>query len=153
MSLLGGFPAPAILTHRTAGLDTLRPSQSNVAAFGCSHRAWGPPSTWSAVSLLVALAGCTLLIRFNYDVSDGAWHVRKRQRIQGAMNRHFPMNAMTPMVLFINPRDTADTRRLPTSDDVPRDGKNCPNIVMVRSLTRPNVGNTSEGDQGLVSGW
>lgn len=66
--------------------------------------------------VLVALAGCTLLIRFNYDdLKTVPQHVESVKGYE-AMNRHFPMNAMTPMVLFIkSPETCGHPARLPTS--------------------------------------
>lgn len=66
--------------------------------------------------MLVALAGCTLLIRFNYDdLKTVPQHVESVKGYE-AMNRHFPMNAMTPMVLFIkSPETCGHPARLPTS--------------------------------------
>ncbi len=65
--------------------------------------------------MLVALAGCTLLIRFNYDdLKTVPQHVESVSiRV---MNRHFLMNAMTPMVLFIKSPETCGHHALlPTS--------------------------------------
>lgn len=102
--------------------------------------------------VLVALAGCTLLIRFNYDdLKTVPQHVESVKGYE-AMNRHFPMNAMTPMVLFIKSPRPADTRRACRHrDDVPRDSR----IAQHRDGAGldPTERGTSEGDQGLVSGW
>lgn len=89
--------------------------------------------------VLVALAGCTLLIRFNYDdLKTVPQHVESVKGYE-AMNRHFPMNAMTPMVLFIkSPRDLRTPGALADIEMMSREIAELPNIVMVRGLTRPN---------------
>lgn len=79
------------------------------------------------------------VIRFNYDdLKTVPQHVESVKGYE-AMNRHFPMNAMTPMVLFIkSPRDLRTPGALADIEMMSREIAELPNIVMVRGLTRPN---------------
>lgn len=89
--------------------------------------------------VLVVLASCAGMIRFNYDdLKTVPQHVESVRGYQ-AMNRHFPMNAMTPMILFIHsPRDLRTPSALADIEMMSREIAEMPNIVMVRGLTRPN---------------
>ncbi len=86
--------------------------------------------------VLVALAGCTLLIRFNYDdLKTVPQHVESVKGYE-ATDRHFDERDDL-MVLFIKSPRPSDTARLP-NEMMSREIAELPNIVMVRGLTRSN---------------
>ncbi|KAA1251979.1 RND family transporter [Mycobacterium simiae] len=89
--------------------------------------------------VLAILASSASLIRFNYD--DLKTVPQDVDSVQGynALNRHFPMNSMTPMALFIqSPRDLREPAALADLEMMSRRIADLPDIVMVRGLTRPN---------------
>ncbi|SON63804.1 Sulfolipid-1 exporter MmpL8 [Mycobacterium simulans] len=89
--------------------------------------------------VLAALASSAALIHFNYD--DLKTIPQNVESVKGyeAMNRHFPMNAMTPMVLFVqSSHDLRTPTALADLEMMSRRIADLPNVVMVRGLTRPN---------------
>jgi putative drug exporter of the RND superfamily len=89
--------------------------------------------------VLIALAGCTTVVRFNYD--DLKTMPDSVEAFKGftAMNRHFPMNALTPMVLFIQSNhDLRTPAALADLEQMAARVSQLPDITMVRGLTRPN---------------
>ncbi|BBX73780.1 RND family transporter [Mycobacterium shinjukuense] len=89
--------------------------------------------------VLIVLAGSAGLIRFNYD--DLKTVPQDVESVKGyeAMNRHFPMNSMTPMALLVqSPRDLRTPAALADLEMMSRRIADLPDIVMVRGLTRPN---------------
>ncbi len=92
-----------------------------------------------SVIVLIVLASCAGFIRFNYDDLKTVPQDVDSAKGYTAMNRHFPMNAMTPMVLFIkSPRDLRTPSALADIEMMSRRIAEMPDIVMVRGLTRPN---------------
>lgn len=93
----------------------------------------------ASLVVLIVLASSASLIKFNYDdLKTVPQHVESVQGYE-AMNRHFPMNAMTPMALFVqSPRDLRSPAALADLEMMSRRIADLPNIVMVRGLTRPN---------------
>ncbi|WP_425436872.1 RND family transporter [Mycobacterium palustre] len=90
--------------------------------------------------VLIALASCTSVMRFNYDdLKSMPDSVDSSQGYQ-AMDRHFPQNALTPMVMFI--QSPSHDLRTPTAladlEQMASRVSQVPNITMVRGLTRPN---------------
>ncbi|WP_369807321.1 RND family transporter [Mycobacterium sp. 852002-51057_SCH5723018] len=90
--------------------------------------------------VLIALAGCTTVMRFNYDDLKTMPASVDSSKGYDAMNRHFPMNALTPMVLFI--QSPSHDLRTPTAladlEQMASRVSQLPDISMVRGLTRPN---------------
>ena len=90
--------------------------------------------------VLIALASCTSVMRFNYDDLKTMPNSTDSSKGYDAMNRHFPMNALTPMVLFIK-SPTHDLRTPTALADLEMMASRVaqlPDITMVRGLTRPN---------------
>ncbi|WP_082958284.1 RND family transporter [Mycobacterium alsense] len=90
--------------------------------------------------VLIALASCTSVMRFNYDDLKTMPDSVDSSKGYEAMNRHFPMNALTPMVLFI--KSPTHDLRTPTAladlEMMASRVSQLPDITMVRGLTRPN---------------
>lgn len=89
--------------------------------------------------VLVALASCTSVMRFNYDDLKTMPASVDSSKGYDAMTRHFPMNAMTPMMLFVqSSHDLRTPTALADLEQVANRVSQLPNITMVRGLTRPN---------------
>ncbi len=89
--------------------------------------------------VLIALASCTSVMRFNYDDLKTMPASVDSSKGYAAMNRHFPMNRFTPMVLFVkSSHDLRTPTALADLEQVASRVSQLPNITMVRGLTRPN---------------
>lgn len=89
--------------------------------------------------VLLTLASCTSVMRFNYDDLKTMPASVDSSKGYDAMNRHFPMNALTPMVLFIkSSHDLKTPAALADLEQMANRVSQLPDITMVRGLTRPN---------------
>ncbi len=89
--------------------------------------------------LLGSLAACTSVMRFNYDDLKTMPDSVDSSKGYEAMNRHFPMNALTPMILFIkSSHDLRTPTALADLEQLASRVSQVPGITMVRGLTRPN---------------
>ena len=92
----------------------------------------------ASLIVLISLATCTSVMRFNYDDLKTMPAVDS-SRGYDAMNRHFPMNAMSPMVLFVkSSHDLRTPAALADLEQMASRVSQLPDITMVRGLTRPN---------------
>ena len=64
----------------------------------------------ASLVVLITLAACTSVMRFNYDDLKTMPDNVESSKGYKAMNRHFPMNALTPMVFFISHPTTCGRR-------------------------------------------
>ncbi|MGZ4583093.1 MAG: MMPL/RND family transporter [Mycobacterium sp.] len=93
----------------------------------------------ASLIVLITLAACVGVVRFNYDDLKSMPDNVESSKGYDAMNRHFPMNAMTPMVLFLeSSHDLRTPAALADLEQVAARVSQLPNITMVRGLTRPN---------------
>ncbi|MDR3662109.1 MAG: RND family transporter, partial [Mycobacterium sp.] len=98
------------------------------------------PLTHLAASLavLLALAGCATLVRFNYDnrkdlAPDAASNVA-----YNALNKHFPVSTtMQQFVLIQSPHDLRAPKSLADMEQMAQRIAQLPNIDAVRGITRP----------------
>jgi len=89
--------------------------------------------------VLVSLASCTLLVRFNYDDMRALPSDVASVAGYNVMDRHFPQNMMTPMMLFIkSPRDLRTPSSLADMEQMASRIAQLPDIIAIRGLTRPN---------------
>jgi RND superfamily putative drug exporter len=89
--------------------------------------------------VLITLAACTSVMRFNYDDLKTMPASVESSKGYDAMNRHFPMNAMTPMFLFVkSSHDLRTPAALADLEQMASRVSQVPGITMVRGLTRPN---------------
>lgn len=98
----------------------------------------------ASLIILAILAGSSTLVRFNYN--DLKALPADVESVQGfaAMDRHFPQNMMTPMILFIkSPRDLRAPSALADMEQMAARISQLPDIIAIRGLTRP-TGNTLE---------
>jgi RND superfamily putative drug exporter len=90
--------------------------------------------------VLVILASCVCLARFNYDDLKS---MPQSVSVDGfaTMDRHFPANSMTPEALVIrSPDDLRTPAALADLEQMAQRVSQVPGITMVRGLTRPNGG-------------
>ena len=94
----------------------------------------------ASLIVLVILASSAMLMKFNYDDLKTVPQDVESVRGYEAMNRHFPQNSMTPMMLFVqSSKDLRSPSALADLEhDVAQDRRDARIIVMVRGLTRPN---------------
>jgi putative drug exporter of the RND superfamily len=90
--------------------------------------------------VLIALASCTSVMRFNYDDLKTMPSSVDSSKGYDVMNRHFPANSLTPMVLFIKSpsHDLRTPSALADLEQMAARVSQLPDITMVRGLTRPN---------------
>ncbi len=89
--------------------------------------------------VLAILASSTLLVRFNYDDLKALPEDVDSVAGYNAMDRHFPQNMMTPMMLFIkSPHDLRSPTALADLELMVSRVSQLPNIIAIRGLTRPN---------------
>ncbi len=92
-----------------------------------------------SLTVLITLAACTSVMRFNYDDLKTMPSSVDSSKGYEAMTRHFPMNAMTPMVLFVkSSHDLRTPSALADLEQMASRVSQLPDITMVRGLTRPN---------------
>lgn len=88
---------------------------------------------------LIVLAGSASLIHLTYEDLKTLPQDVDSVRGYAEINRHFPMNAMTPMVLFIkSPSDLRTPTALADLEQMATRISQLPDVVMVRGLTRPD---------------
>jgi len=89
--------------------------------------------------VLIALASCTSVMRFNYDDLKTMPSSVDSSKGYDAMTRHYPMNAMTPMFLFVqSSHDLRTPKALADLEQMAARVSEVPGVIMVRGLTRPN---------------
>lgn len=104
------------------------------------------PKTHFVVSLLVLiiLAGCASLVRFNYDDRKTLPASVESNLGYAAMDRHFPVNSTIPQYIFIrSPHDLRSPKALADLEQLAQRVSQLPGVVLVRGITRP-TGETLE---------
>jgi putative drug exporter of the RND superfamily len=92
----------------------------------------------ASLIVLIILASCAGLVRFNYDDLKSLPPSVDSARGYDAMDRHFPQNVMTPEVLLVtSPQDLRTPAALADLEQMAQRVSQLPDIVMVRGLTRP----------------
>lgn len=93
----------------------------------------------ASLIVLVMLASCTSLARFNYDDLKALPADSSSVIGSAAMDRHFSPNLMSPMVLFVtSPRDLRQPTALADLEQMAQRVAQVPHIIAIRGLTRPN---------------
>lgn len=98
------------------------------------------PVTLLAASLviLLALAACTSLIRFNWDDRKNLPTDAPSNQAYEVMNKHFPISGTLQQFLFIqSPADLRSPKALADMEQMAQRIAQLPNIDVVRGLTRP----------------
>lgn len=99
------------------------------------------PKTYLAASVIVllALAGCASLARFNYDSRKTLPPSAPSAQGYTALGRHFPVNSSIPAYLLVSsPRDLRSPRALSDLEQMAQRISQLPDIDAVRGITRPS---------------
>jgi RND superfamily putative drug exporter len=92
----------------------------------------------ASLIVLIILAGCTTLIRYNYDDRKALPDSVESSVGYAAMDRHFSVNATIPQYLFIqSPHDLRTPQALADMEQMAHRVSQLPGIEMVRGITRP----------------
>jgi RND superfamily putative drug exporter len=133
------LPAILVLTGRRGWI---KPRRDLTTTFLATHRnthcaaATDPPGC--EPDRAVRLAACSSMVRFNYDDLKSLPDDADSSKGYDAMNRHFPMNSMSPLVLFIqSSHDLRTPNALADLEQMAGRVSQLPDIIMVRGLTRP----------------
>ena len=98
------------------------------------------PARYLAASLvvLVALAGCSALVRFTYDDRKQLPAADPSSIGYVALERHFPVNQMLPEYLFVqSPHDLRTPTGLADLEQMAQRVSQIPGVAAVRGVTRP----------------
>jgi RND superfamily putative drug exporter len=98
------------------------------------------PKTHLVASLivLIALASCASLVRFNYDSRKTLPQSAESARGYAVIGRHFPVNSSIPeYVLVSSPADLRTPRSLSDLEQMAQRISQLPGIEAVRGITRP----------------
>lgn len=98
------------------------------------------PKTHLVASLivLVLLAGCAGLARYNYDDRKTLPGSVESAAGFAAMARHFPLDSILPEYLFVqSPHDLRTPKALADMEEMARRVSQMPGVAMVRGITRP----------------
>ena len=99
------------------------------------------PARYLVVSLvvLIALASCTVLVRFNYDDRKQLPGSVESSIGYAALDHHFPVNQTIPEYLFIqSPHDLRTPGALADLEQMAQRVSQIPGIAKVRGVTRPS---------------
>jgi RND superfamily putative drug exporter len=92
----------------------------------------------ASVAILLALASCASLLRYNYDDRKQLPASAASSKGYAALDRHFPVNQTIPEYLFIqSPQDLRTPRALADLEQMALRVSQIPGIAMVRGVTRP----------------
>lgn len=98
------------------------------------------PARYLAAGLvvLIAVASCTALVRFNYDDRNQLPASAGSSVGYAALEHHFPVNRTIPEYLFIQSRqDLRTPRALAALEQLAQRVSQVPGVAMVRGVTRP----------------
>lgn len=88
--------------------------------------------------VLVILAGCAGLARYNYDDRKALPGNVESSVGYAALEKHFPANLIVPEYLFISsPQDLRTARALADLEQMAQRVSQVPGVAMVRGITRP----------------
>ena len=92
----------------------------------------------SSLLILVALASCVSLVRFNYDDRKQLPDSVESSMGYAALEQHFPVNQTIPEYLFVkSQQDLRTPRALADLEQMAQRVSQLPGIAMVRGVTRP----------------
>lgn len=98
------------------------------------------PGIHLAVSLviLVALASCSMLVKYNYDDRRALPQDVDSSVGYKALDRHFPLNQTIPQYIFIHsPHDLRTPQALADLEQMAQRVAQIPGVAIVRGITRP----------------
>ena len=92
----------------------------------------------ASVLVLVILASCAALVRYNYDDRKALPPSAPSSIGYAALNRHFPVNQSIPEYILIqSPRDLRTPQALADLEQMADRVSQLPNIAVVSGITRP----------------
>lgn len=92
----------------------------------------------ASLIVLIILAGCVSLARYNYDDRKNLPHSVESAVGYAALDRHFPLSATIPQYAFIrSPHDLRSPQGLADLEQMAQRISQLPGIAMVRGITRP----------------
>ncbi len=92
----------------------------------------------ASVLVLIILAGCAGLIRYNYDDRKALRSSAPSSVAYAALDRHFPVNQSIPEYILVqSPHDLRTPRALADLEQMAGRVSQLPNIAAVRGITRP----------------
>ncbi|WP_172826703.1 MMPL family transporter, partial [Mycobacterium sp. 1423905.2] len=98
----------------------------------------------ASVLVLIALASCAALVRYNYDDRKALKPSAPSSIGYAALDRHFPVNQSIPSYILIqSPHDLRNPRALADLEQMADRVSQLPNIAAVTGITRP-TGNVPE---------
>ena len=99
---------------------------------------WPKTHLVASLTVLIILAGCAGLARFNYDDRKTLSNSVESTVGYAAMDRHFPVNSTIPQYLFVqSPHDLRTPQGLADLEQMARRVSQLPGIAAVRGITRP----------------
>jgi RND superfamily putative drug exporter len=92
----------------------------------------------ASLMVLVILAGCGTLARYNYDDRKNLPDSTQSNLGYAAVDRHFQLNSTIPQYLFIqSPHDLRTPKALADLEQMAQRVSQLPGVAMVRGVTRP----------------
>jgi RND superfamily putative drug exporter len=92
----------------------------------------------ASVLVLIILAGCAGLVRYNYDDRKALRSSAPSSVGYAALDRHFPVNQSIPEYILVqSPHDLRTPRALADLEQMAGRVSQLPNIAAVRGITRP----------------
>ncbi|OBH92082.1 hypothetical protein A5678_10115 [Mycobacterium sp. E2733] len=89
--------------------------------------------------LLIILAVCGTLVRFNWDQSKTVPDSAESNRGYAALSRHFPLSSTVPEYLVVqSPHDLRSPKALADLEQMAHRVSQLPNVASVRGITRPS---------------
>ena len=98
----------------------------------------------ASVLVLIALASCAALVRYNYDDRKALPSSAPSSMGYAALDRHFPVNQSIPEYILVqSPRDLRTPQALADLEQMADRVSQLPNIAAISGITRP-TGNVPE---------
>jgi RND superfamily putative drug exporter len=92
----------------------------------------------TSLVILLALAGCTALIKFNYDDRKNLPADASSNIGYAALDKHFPVSStIQQFILIQSPQDLRSPKALADMEEMAKRVAAVPDIAMVRGITRP----------------
>lgn len=92
----------------------------------------------TSLVILLALAGCTALIKFNYDDRKNLPADAESNMGYAALDKHFPVSSTVQQFILIqSPGDLRTPKALADMEQMAQRVSTLPDIAMVRGITRP----------------
>jgi RND superfamily putative drug exporter len=92
----------------------------------------------TSLVILLALASCTALVKFNYDDRENLPADSESNMGYAALDKHFPVSSTVQQFILIqSPQDLRSPKALADMEQMAQRVSQLPDIAMVRGITRP----------------